>query len=310
MKMSSNDPDLGLWTFDYYPLGELKTQTDAKTQLTTFNYDALSRLTSRVEPDNTTSMAYGQTKALHNVGKLISANSANYAETYGYDAVGRLNNRHILIDGVLAYDSDFGYSATLGLHDSMTYPTSTSGVRLALQYVYNNGLLEQVKSDGTNPYAATQRAIVLYKAGRTDDSRKAFDGLRADAKTGVELNNLCWAKATEGLFLDSALEDCQAALKLIPGEGGFEDSLGMVLLKMGKLDEALAAYDLAVAKKTGAASLMGRAFVYLRKGDRAHAEADAAAARKMAPRIDDIFAGYGLSFDQPVPAKTQRTASK
>ena len=84
----------------------------------------------------------------------------------------------------------------------------------------------------------------------------------------------------------------------------------MVLLKLGKLDEALTAYNAAIASKTGADSLMGRAFVYLRKGDRAHAEADAAAARKMAPRIDDIFAGYGLSFDQRAPAKTQRTASK
>jgi len=55
---------------------------------------------------------------------------------------------------------------------------------------------------------------------------------------------------------------------------------------------------------------MGRAFVYLRKGDRAHAEADAAAARKMAPRIDDTFAGYGLTFDKPGPVKAQRTASK
>ena len=62
--------------------------------------------------------------------------------------------------------------------------------------------------------------------------------------------------------------------------------------------------------ETGAASLMGRAFVYLRKGDRAHAEADVAAARKMAPRIDDTFAGYGLTFDKPAPVKAQRTASK
>ena len=170
--------------------------------------------------------------------------------------------------------------------------------------------LDKIKSDGPNPYAQAQRAIVLYKAGRTDELRKAFEALRADAKTAVELNNLCWTKATEGLFLDLALEDCRAALKLNPDVGGFEDSLGMVLLKLGKLDEALTAYNAAIASKTGADSLMGRAFVYLRKGDRAHAEADAAAARKMAPRIDDIFAGYGLSFDQRAPAKTQRTASK
>ena len=58
----------------------------------------------------------------------------------------------------------------------------------------------------------------------------------------------------------------------------------MALLKLGKLDEALDAYKAALRGKTGAASLMGRAFVYLRKGDRAQAEADAAAARKMSAR--------------------------
>jgi hypothetical protein len=48
---------------------------------------------------------------------------------------------------------------------------------------------------------------------------------------------------------------------------------------------------------------MGRAFVYASKGDQAHADADAAAARKIAPEIDEIFANYGLKFDQS-PART------
>ena len=46
----------------------------------------------------------------------------------------------------------------------------------------------------------------------------------------------------------------------------------------------------------------GRAFVYLRKGDAIHANADAAAARKISARIDDIFAEYGLKFDHPLAA--------
>lgn len=107
-------------------------------------------------------------------------------------------------------------------------------------------------------------------------------------------------------MLQSALQDCRDALKLSPDAGQYLDSLGMVLLKLGKLDEALDAYNRAVAKNTGAASLMGRAFVYLRKGDRAHAEADAAAARKLAANIDDDFADYGLKFDD----KAAATAAK
>ena len=84
----------------------------------------------------------------------------------------------------------------------------------------------------------------------------------------------------------------------------------MSLLKLGRLDEALQAYDKAVASGTGAPSLMGRAFVYLRKGDRAHADADAAAARKMVATIDERFASYGLKWPQTKPVKrTQATSS-
>ncbi|HEY7005708.1 MAG TPA: DUF3857 domain-containing protein [Sphingomicrobium sp.] len=159
-------------------------------------------------------------------------------------------------------------------------------------------LLDRMKPSPLNPGYELQRAILLYKAGRTDDAHKIFDTVRASSKSAMELNNLCWAKATADVLLQSALEDCEASLKLNPDSGPSEDSLGMVLLKLGKLDEALHAYDAAIAKKTGAASLMGRAFVYLRKGDKAHAEADAAEARKMAPDIDETFASYGLKFDE------------
>jgi tetratricopeptide (TPR) repeat protein len=78
----------------------------------------------------------------------------------------------------------------------------------------------------------------------------------------------------------------------------------MALLKLGKLDEALDAYNKAVAKNTGADSLMGRAFVYLRKGDRVHAQSDATAARKLWADVDDQFADYGLKFDVKAAATT------
>jgi tetratricopeptide (TPR) repeat protein len=164
-------------------------------------------------------------------------------------------------------------------------------------------VLEKVKPDGDDQYVAEQRAIVLYKAGRAGEAEKLIQSLRSAAKTASQLNGLCWAQATEDVLLESALDDCRAALKLNPGAGAYLDSLGMVLLKLGKLDEALDAYNEAVAKDVGADSLMGRAFVYLRKGDRVRADADASAARKLSPQIDEIFAGYGLKFGD-TPTKT------
>jgi tetratricopeptide (TPR) repeat protein len=159
-------------------------------------------------------------------------------------------------------------------------------------------LLDRLKPEPDDLYAQMQRAVVLYKAGRLAEARPILDSLRAKAKTPMELNNLCWSKATADIALDSAVHDCEDALKLNPDAGQILDSLGMALLKSGKLDEALAAYDKAVAKSTGAASFMGRAFVYVRKGDSAHAMADRAQALKLDPKIEERFADYGLKFDQ------------
>ncbi|MFL6762447.1 MAG: DUF3857 domain-containing protein [Sphingomicrobium sp.] len=159
-------------------------------------------------------------------------------------------------------------------------------------------VLERVKPEPEDRYAQVQKGVLLYKADRPEEAQKLLQKARDLSKSAAELNNLCWVKATAGIMLESALQDCRDSLKLGPDDGATKDSLGMVLLKLGKLDDALQAYDEALAVKTRAASLMGRAFVYLRKGDLARADADAAAARKMAPNIDDIFATYGLKFDR------------
>ena len=73
-----------------------------------------------------------------------------------------------------------------------------------------------------------------------------------------------------------------------------------MLVKLGKLDNALNAYDQAIANGTESSSLMDRAIVYARKGDRVRAKADAAAARKQWPQAEAIFArDYGLKLQLP-----------
>jgi tetratricopeptide (TPR) repeat protein len=201
-------------------------------------------------------------------------------------------------------------------------PNNPAGLQAKAQLLSEKGdykgalaWLDRVKLDPkTNKFVANfmqeQRAILMYKAGQTADAEKLFAELKNKNPEAVELNNLCYDQATAGIRLEDALEDCRAALKVSPDDGAYLDSLGMVLLKLGKLDEALSAYNEAVAKGEGAASLMGRAFVYLRKGDKTHAEADAEAARKLSPDIDDTFAQYGLTFrEASAAAAPQQSAA-
>jgi len=140
------------------------------------------------------------------------------------------------------------------------------------------------------------RAIALYKTGKTADAKQQITQIRAETKEATDFNTLCWEQATNDVFLDGALEDCRQALKLRPDTSGYIDSLGMVLLRLGKLDESIAAYTRAIGKSRSAASLLGRAFAYARKGDMAQANADRSDALKLDSQIEEEFVEYGLKF--------------
>jgi RHS repeat-associated protein len=142
-KMNSSDPDMGNWSYTYYPTGELYTQTDAKNQTVTLTYDAISRLRTRVELEGTTTFNYGTSAALRNIGKLESVTSpGGYGESYLYDTLGR--PQYITYTEDQTYTVDYSYN-NQGSLDTVTYPTSTSGYRLKLQYAYAYGQLAQVR---------------------------------------------------------------------------------------------------------------------------------------------------------------------
>jgi tetratricopeptide (TPR) repeat protein len=160
-----------------------------------------------------------------------------------------------------------------------------------------------IKTALDGSYLKLGRAIALQRAGRLVEAKQAFDAERARSKTAGDFSRLCRTKAANDVLLQSALEDCRDAIRMDPNYWTANDGLGMVLLKLGKLKEALASYDKAVAHQSGADAYMGRAFVYARMGDSQHARADADQARKLRPDIDSEFAEYGLTFDGNAAAK-------
>lgn len=149
---------------------------------------------------------------------------------------------------------------------------------------------------------AVMRAIALYKLGRVAEAQKIFSVERKKAKTSDDFNNLCWDKATAGILLESALAECREAQRLEPASSNIMDSLGFALLRLGKVDEAIRAYDAAITKKKGAASYMGRAMAYARKGDKARAAADRLQATTLDPDVEVRFAQYGMKLETPVVA--------
>ncbi|WP_129775911.1 FG-GAP-like repeat-containing protein [Peristeroidobacter soli] len=144
MRMTSADPDMGSWSYNYYPVGELKTQTDAKSQTTTFTYDLLSRLLTRVEAEGTTTFTYDT--GTKGVGKTATASSpGGYSESYLYDSLGRPAQTNITADSS-TYSYNYSYSTATGQLETLTYPTSSSGYRFKLRYGYEYGLLTSINN--------------------------------------------------------------------------------------------------------------------------------------------------------------------
>jgi tetratricopeptide (TPR) repeat protein len=163
-----------------------------------------------------------------------------------------------------------------------------------------------LKTQANSPYYNLRRAVLLFKSGSTPEARTLLAEQRNQAKSANDFNSLCWAKATAGILLEEALEDCHEALKRAPGTGGYIDSLALVELRLGKIDEAIADYGRAIAKGSGAASYMGRALAYARKGDKSRADADLAQALKLDSDEQTRFEEFGLKMDGPSPAAAKQ----
>ena len=94
--------------------------------------------------------------------------------------------------------------------------------------------------------------------------------------------------------LDQALTDCNESLRL-RSDPYTLDSRGLVHLKLGHYDAAIADYD-AVLKSIPdfPDSLYGRGMAKRKKGDAAGADADLSRAKALRAEIVDEFSRYGI----------------
>lgn len=176
------------------------------------------------------------------------------------------------------------------LGEAGRYPEALAGVRAAL------------KAHPADPALLFARADVYARAGKPDLATGDFAAIRAkSAGSAEQLNGLCWQQAIRNFALETALSDCDAALKLTPNQANSVDSRAFVLMRLGRLDEALTTYDAALKlRPRQAESLYGRALTRLRLNQSGPAQADLAAARGADPQVDATFAGYGFA---PPPAE-------
>ncbi|HLZ83703.1 MAG TPA: aspartyl protease family protein [Caulobacteraceae bacterium] len=117
-----------------------------------------------------------------------------------------------------------------------------------------------------------------------------------DGRQAVALNERCWTRALWNQALDLAAADCTAALKRDPTLLPARNSRGLVRLRQGDADGAIADFNADLAARPDSAwSLYGRGLARLKKGQSAEGKADLAAATALRPGLDAEARAHGLA---------------
>ena len=151
--------------------------------------------------------------------------------------------------------------------------------------------------------------LAYAQGGAFETAIQQFDGWVSAHPKAADLAQVlsmrCWTRAVWGRDLEKALTDCDAALR---GErvSAVMENRGLVLLRLGRVDEAIKQYDAAIRAQPKAAwALYGRGLAELKKGEKAEGDADIRAATAIAPNLPQEAKRYGLAADDvPAAAKS------
>jgi tetratricopeptide (TPR) repeat protein len=220
-------------------------------------------------------------------GQATAANYQKRAQVRDpTDFAGRLAD----IDAAIALEPG---SVHLALQRAQLY--SETGNHKGAVEVYTRRLAKE--SDFTQKRRLhTLRAIEYQKLGDAAAARKDLTAALSDGADGDSYNNYCWHLAAARLELESALAACEKAVSFAPKDASYLDSRGFVLLQLGRLDEAMASYDQALALKPKLpASLYGRGLAKKRRCQCAEGDEDIRAGALGDPSIRRTFSLAGLS---------------
>jgi tetratricopeptide (TPR) repeat protein len=109
----------------------------------------------------------------------------------------------------------------------------------------------------------------------------------------------CNVRAAWGQELEAGLADCDLALRRDGKLSAAMENRGVILLRLGRLDEAIAQFDAALrAQPRAALSLYARGLAKLRRGAKPQGQADTAAAMAIEPGVAQEARRFGLAPDE------------
>jgi tetratricopeptide (TPR) repeat protein len=157
-------------------------------------------------------------------------------------------------------------------------------------------IMKNVKSSTERKSYLIARGVQYAKAGKTGLAEADFNSALGENPEAWELNNFCRHAASSNVMLDRALSACERAIALNPGIPIYFDSKGLVLLQLSRFDEAIRAYDAALAaSKWLGTSFYGRGMAKQRLCNCPAGNEDMTEGRRLLPNVESQFEKYGLS---------------
>jgi tetratricopeptide (TPR) repeat protein len=190
-------------------------------------------------------------------------------------------------------------------------------------FLYSWGLIYQLVGDYKNAITAYTYAVgwqsnlseayaargdvyaslsELKKAEEDYAQASQLNRTNADA-----LNNICWERAKRGYPLDRAMNDCDSAIKLEPGQWATWDSRCLVNYRLGNYaaaisdcDKALelwrdASYNVSMDTSHRAGSFYVRGLAKIKNGNIEDGNADVATAKDIYQDVDKKYATFGVT---------------
>lgn len=134
---------------------------------------------------------------------------------------------------------------------------------------------------------AANYGLALMQAGRANEGIAALrQSVKLQPDSPVLMNNLAWHLAEAGTSLDEAQALAQKAVQIEPSNSASNDTLGIVYLKAGKMDNALQIFQGLARKEPGSPTYrihLARALIGLGRQQEARTELKAANANRPSP---------------------------
>lgn len=192
------------------------------------------------------------------------------------------------------------YDAAISMDPRNSFALSNRAAVYLIEKKYEPAIRDldaAIEVDRKNPLAFYNRGYARFSLGKYKEAIADYEAaLRLDPDMGLSHLNICLTRVIAGLAGKNDLEDCDAALRLMPLNLEVRETRGFIFLKLGEAEKATIEYQAVLSVDPNRPlALYGQGLALYRLGNTVDGEHYKAAAIAISPNIAMQFARFGVS---------------